>query len=213
MPLSPPSARTPIHQRRILTEGFRREDGLWDLEAYLLDTKSYGFANQDRGWLSPGDGLHEMYVRLTINDELTVTDIEAVTDQSPFHICPEAVDNFQRIIGSQIGRGWRGELRRHLGKASGCTHLVEMLGVLGAVAFQTVYAQLARERGKEGQQAFNKMYRNDGKPTLLNTCYAFADNSPIAQRYWPDLFPPETGVDGAEDTTPLPLSAADKDKA
>ncbi|MGO3746690.1 MAG: DUF2889 domain-containing protein, partial [Alcaligenes aquatilis] len=44
MPLPPPSiAREPMHTRTITVQSFAREDGLWDLEASLLDVKSYDF--------------------------------------------------------------------------------------------------------------------------------------------------------------------------
>jgi len=32
-------ARTPLHKRAITVEVFEREDGLWDLDAQLIDTK------------------------------------------------------------------------------------------------------------------------------------------------------------------------------
>lgn len=41
MPLSPPEPREHIHSRDIILRGYRREDGLWDIEAHLTDTKTY----------------------------------------------------------------------------------------------------------------------------------------------------------------------------
>ena len=43
MPLSPPQERELLHSRDIVLRGYRRADGLYDIEAQLTDTKSYGF--------------------------------------------------------------------------------------------------------------------------------------------------------------------------
>ena len=48
MPLTPPADRKPMHTRRIRCEGFSRADGLWDIEAHLIDTKPYDMPNADR---------------------------------------------------------------------------------------------------------------------------------------------------------------------
>ena len=80
MPLSPPAPRAPIHQRAIRCEGFRREDGYWDIEGTLVDTKSYPFANTWRTRVEPGDSRHEMRMRLTIDETYMVVAVEAATD-------------------------------------------------------------------------------------------------------------------------------------
>ena len=56
-----PSGRASIHSRDIRCCGFRREDGLWDIEATLEDTKTYSFANQDRGGIAAGEPIHRMH--------------------------------------------------------------------------------------------------------------------------------------------------------
>ena len=39
MPLSPPPERELLHSRDIVLRGYRRADGLYDIEAHLTDTK------------------------------------------------------------------------------------------------------------------------------------------------------------------------------
>ena len=39
MPLSPAPPRQPVHDRRVRCQGYRRADGLWDIEGHLTDTK------------------------------------------------------------------------------------------------------------------------------------------------------------------------------
>ncbi len=49
MPLTEPVPRNLIHERSIVCRGFCRDDGLWDIEGHLVDTKTYPFANRHRG--------------------------------------------------------------------------------------------------------------------------------------------------------------------
>ena len=70
MPLPPPAARRHVHTRRVQCEGFLREDGLWDIEAGIEDTKTYFARNADGRERQPGEPIHHMQVRLTLDDTL-----------------------------------------------------------------------------------------------------------------------------------------------
>ena len=63
MPLSPPQPREHMHTRDITCTGYRRADGLWDIEGHLTDTKTYAFTNDERGEVPPGVPVHEMRIR------------------------------------------------------------------------------------------------------------------------------------------------------
>ena len=60
MPLSKPALRKHLHNRNIECKGYEREDGLWDIEAHLVDTKTYSFENHDRGTVASGKPVHDM---------------------------------------------------------------------------------------------------------------------------------------------------------
>ncbi|WP_340116899.1 DUF2889 domain-containing protein [Pelagibius sp. 7325] len=183
MPLSPPVERNCLHNRTYDFQGYQRADGLWDIEGRIVDTKTYPFANHDRGEIAPGEALHDMSIRLTIDEDFKVHDIEAVTDFSPFTLCPDITPNFKRMIGSEIRSGWTLQVRKTLGGVEGCTHLVDLLNAMATVAFQTLYPVRAAKAAK----------RQPGeRPGLLNTCHAFAPDSPIVKRSWPDFY---TGKD------------------
>ena len=79
MPLSTPAAREKIHTRTITLEGFKRGDGLWDIEGSLTDVKTVDFANAAKH-RPAGTFLHEMRARLTIDADFN-PDIRAA------HIC------------------------------------------------------------------------------------------------------------------------------
>ncbi len=187
MPLSPPAQpREALHLRTYEFRGFRRADGLFELEGRIVDTKGYGFDNEERGHIAPGTPVHDMSIRLGLDDTLTVTEIEASTDASPFSICPGILPNFQRMIGVRVGFGWRKAIRERLGGAEGCTHLVEMLIAMATPAYQTIYPILARERKVARRGSGEEGTVERAWPGLVNSCHAYAADSPVVKRLFPD---------------------------
>ena len=58
-----------MHTRHVECRGYERDDGLWDIEGHLVDTKPYDMPNDDRvsGKIAAGEALHEMWIRLTVD--------------------------------------------------------------------------------------------------------------------------------------------------
>jgi hypothetical protein len=187
MPLSEPEKREPLHSRDIVLRGYRRADGLFDIEAQLTDAKSYGFSMDDRGWIAPGEPLHGMYVRMTVDEDLQIVACEAAADHTPYAICPGAAPNMARLAGLTIKPGFLKQAASRVGGTEGCTHLRELLQQMATVAFQTLYPVRARKAREEG---------GSGKtPALLDSCYAYASDRQVVKRRWPEFY---TGTDRAE---------------
>lgn len=181
MTLPPPAAREPIHHRSIDCRGYRRQDGLWDIEAHLIDVKSYGFENADRGRIEPGQPIHEMWMRVTVDDALVVRDVEARMDATPYRICPEIEPAFSVLVGRQIGANWTRTVRELLGGTKGCRHLVELLGPIATVAFQTIAPLLPRRYlGEDGEAP--------QKPGHLDTCHALASDGEVVRQHYPRFY-------------------------
>ena len=185
MPLSPPAQRDPIHTRKVVCRGYRRSDGLWDVEGELVDTKAYSFPNEYRGGaIEPGDPLHGMVIRVTVDDTLVIHAIEAAIDKAPYGLCNTAAPAFDQLKGLKIGPGFTRKVKERLGGVHGCTHLVELIGSMATTAFQTIYPILARERPEFGAD-----YKPGSKhPALLNSCHVYARNGELVRRRWPDLY-------------------------
>jgi hypothetical protein len=180
MPLSPATDRKLIHTREIRCQGFERADGLWDIEGRITDTKSYSFGNDDRT-IGAGEPLHDMQVRLTIDEDMLIHAVEAVTNYSPFTMCPNVTPNFEKLVGLRIGLGWRKAVNERVGGALGCTHIVDLLlGPLAVTAFQSMSVVRRRKQAQNNDPA--------RKPPLLNTCHAFASDSPVVKRRWPEHY-------------------------
>ena len=175
--LSPPVPREEVHNRRVSCNGFVREDGLFDIEAEMTDNKSYPFPTEFRGDVTPDQYVHHMKVRVTVDREMKVHAAEALTIAGPYAICPTANDVFADIVGLTIGPGWRRRVAAAIGGRHGCTHITELMGVIGTIAFQTRYGEEARQRrqtvaatGTETAKA-----RSEARASVLaNSCVAYA---------------------------------------
>jgi Protein of unknown function (DUF2889) len=183
MPLSASAVeREHLHDRRYDFQGYRRKDGLWDIEGRMTDSKTYGFPNEFRGRIEAGEPLHDMRIRLTLDDHFVVRDIEISTDGAPFAICPDVAPNFAVVKGLKIGSGWNKKLKELLGGTRGCTHHVEMLGAMATVAYQTMWGQLARERNRAPEAGSPR------RPAFLDTCHAFASDGEVVKKNWPAFY-------------------------
>jgi Protein of unknown function (DUF2889) len=201
MPLSPPADREVMHTRRIVITGYRRADGLYDIEARLTDTKAYGFPNTDRGFVAPDEPIHDMWLRLTVDEEMWVVAAEAVSDATPYAICPTAAPNFAALAGLRIAPGFIREANARVRGTIGCTHLRELLQQVATTAFQTIgparaRRDLANAESTDGEKLDARTTeRLGGVPRILNTCVAYGTESPVVKRRWPELYTgPEAAV-------------------
>jgi hypothetical protein len=193
MPLSPPADREELHARDIALRGFQRADGRFDIEATLSDTKARGFASEQRGWVAPGERLHGMAARMTVDVEMTIVAFEAAIDDSPFpSVCPGAAPHFARLVGLVIGPGFVRAAMQRVGGTGGCTHLRELLQQMATVAYQTMWP--VRQRRAAAQPALDQAAPEQPRPApaLLNSCHGWSSGSPVIRAGWPHLY---TGAD------------------
>lgn len=187
MSLPEPAARERLHHRTIDCRGFRREDGLWDIEAELVDTKTYAYHNRDRGEVAAGEPVHRMQLRLTIDLDMNIIEVHAGMDYSPFNMCRGARAVMKRLEGMRIKAGWLREVSARIGRRESCTHLYELLRPVSTTAYQTLHRAL-EERARRGPRR--------GRPKIIDQCYSLASDSPVVKLEWPDFY---TGQDqGAE---------------
>jgi len=196
MPLPAAAPRQLLHRRTVECLGYQRDDGWWDIEGRLIDVKTYPFPNEDRGGaIEAGDPLHDMSIRLTVDDEFLIHDVHACTDRSPFGLCPAITERYRQLIGVRVGPGWSLKLRELFGGISGCTHMTELLGPVATTLFQTIY-------GRRYDQDDAKPPEDRPPPLVLNTCHALASTSPVVKKRWPNAY---TGPDRALDNRQRPL--------
>ena len=171
--------RKKIHNRNVHCEGYLREDGLWDIEGHLRDTKTYSFKSDHRGEVKAGTAIHDMTIRLTLDDNLNIKDVITIMKSHPYNICPEITPNFKNLIGLTIGKGFRKNVYAKVGGIKGCTHLVELLFPIATTAFQTIYSYKMNK---------NKSRKNSNTPSLINSCHSWSENNEVIKKYFPDFY-------------------------
>ena len=169
--LSDPAERDEVHTRGIGLKGFRRGDGLLEVEGVLTDVKSYDFPSRERGTIRAGEPVHHMEVRITFNEELEIVAAEAATLAGPYALCPSATKVFDRLVGLTIGPGWNARVRKAIGGVEGCTHITELMGPVATVAYQTLFSERARQRREQGT-----VPEEGTSLPLANTCIGHAED-------------------------------------
>ena len=132
-----------------------------------------------------------MWIRVTLDDNLLIINVEAATDASPYSICPDITKNVDRLKGITIRPGWRRLVQSRVGGVHGCTHLVELLGPIATTAYQTIFSKKA-ENIKSPKLSQNQIdveeEVNTSQPKLLNTCHAFNETSTVVKKRWPNYY-------------------------
>ena len=172
MPLAlSPVVRTRLHARRVTYEGFQRDDGLFDIEGHLTDTKDQDFALMT-GLRIAGEAIHDMWVRVTIGSDYVIRAIEVKTDEMPYPgACDEITPAYSALVGISLLHGFRNSLYAAMGGVRGCSHITELLAQAPTAAVQT-FAGLRREM------------QDDAKPFQLDRCHALETSSDTVRRYY-----------------------------
>jgi hypothetical protein len=182
MSLSAPVERTPLHTRTIVCHGFKRADGHYDIEASIIDVKAYQYTEPFRGVREPGSHVHEMWVRLTVGEDMVVKGIEVSMPATPYPACQTAKPNFQGLIGVTVGGGWRRAVQECVGNVRGCTHVRELLFPMATVAFQTIGGWPVA--GEEPKPAPIKRAE---KPRVIDGCIAWASDGEVVAKLHPEF--------------------------
>lgn len=177
MPLSHPAPRQLRHVRRVQYQGYERDDGLWDIEAELHDSKAYDAPSPRAGGglRRAGAPIHHMWLRVTVDRQLLVHAIEAAMDAHPLADCPLVQPALQTMVGASMARGWRQTLQKNLGGVAGCTHLRELLFNLATAAFQSVPLAFAPAS-------------SDDPPRQLGQCIGWDFRGQGVKEYFPRFY-------------------------
>ncbi|MEP7327848.1 MAG: DUF2889 domain-containing protein [Betaproteobacteria bacterium] len=197
MPLSTPIVpRERLHQRTVTFEGFLRDDGLFDIDAHIVDVKDHRYQLLT-GFRDAGMPVHNMWVRVTVDKNFTIRAIEATTDDMPYPgVCDVIGPAYGKLVGANLVVGFRKHLHATMGGIHGCTHITEMLAYLPTAAIQT-FAGLVREDD------------GDEKPFQLDHCHALATDTENVRRYYPKWYRAPASVGEASTSQkPTPVGEA-----
>ena len=169
--------REELHLRRIEMRGYRRSDGLYEIEARLRDTKPFAQELGRAGRVvEAGEPIHDLGMRLVFDADYTVRAVQAFADAAPYNECPQAGAALQALVGLRMVAGWNKAVRERLANAANCTHLKELLGPIATTAFQSLVSEFP-ERTEEVDAR--------GRPRQIDTCYAYRAEGEVVLRNWP----------------------------
>jgi len=174
-------AREALHRRSIEIRGYKRDDGNYDVEGHLVDTKDNDF-KLAAGIRRAGEPIHEMWLRITVDRNLVIVDADAATDGMPYAgECDSIVPHYRKLVGIAIRPGYTQKLKELFGGVRGCTHITELAGALATAAFQTLAGQRVQDASR--------------KPFQLDKCHALDSSAPAVARYYPKWY---TGAEKIE---------------
>jgi hypothetical protein len=191
MPLPEPKApRTPLHRRSVEIRGWKRDDGLYDIEGHLVDTKDVDF-RLAAGTRRAGEPIHSMWLRITVDARLTIVDAAADTDAMPYvGECDRIAPDYAKLVGLAIRPGYLQRVKELFAGVRGCTHITELAASLATAAFQTLAGQ--------GHQDPER------KPFHLDGCHALALTAPSVARYYPQWYRGTEPIPPSSTAGPIP---------
>jgi hypothetical protein len=174
--------RREMHMRRIEMRAFARDDGLWDIEAHLRDEKPYEYIDPGRGLQKAGDAVHDIWLRLTVDDDRIIRDIAVEMGSMPFGTCHEVKDSLRPLIGERVGRGWRQILKR-IPRHQTCAHVHELLVPLATV----VHQGMALGREPDGKVAMQPDPALEMQPFFVDDCHSWRIDGPVVAKFFPQF--------------------------
>lgn len=171
-------SRKPVHTRKIEMNSFLREDGLWELEATLLDVKAYDFPKRNGSIKVAGSPVHNMTICLLVSEDGEVRDARAHYDDAPYEQNCSAIEKaYKGLIGLHLLRNFRNAVKERFSRTSGCTHMSELVVLLPTVFVQSLSVSRNRKEAQSGK-----------KPFQLEGCHALALTSPVVKEFYPEWY-------------------------
>lgn len=173
------STRKHLHTRSIHCQGFERDDGLWDIETTLTDTKTCNYFTHERENIQAEEPIHCMKLCVTLDLDMVIQDIRVEMPYTPFELCKSASGKMKNLIGLKIRSGWKREALKRIPKTDSCTHVMELLGPMSTTAYQTMHHAIEnKENSKPARQ----------RPVILNQCHSLASDSAVVKVMWPEFY-------------------------
>jgi len=170
-----------IHTRSIKTQVFRRDDGLWEIEAYLLDTKGKDF-HLASGVKKQGEPIHEMKLWVLIDTQFNILDASSESLAVPYEgSCERINGDYKKLIGLNLVQGFRKSVHSLLSGIQGCSHITELCSVLPTTAIQAFAGEVIKIRDHAEQNS-------EEMPFQLNRCHALRTDGEVVKKYHPKWF-------------------------
>lgn len=174
-----------VHTRRIECRGYRRRDGLWQIEASVADEKGQPVPFNSRPAVPAGEMIHHLGLRVLIDDDYTIRDAAAETMAAPWPACGDIAADYRKLIGLRIGPGFTRAVREVLGGTLGCTHLTDLLGQVGNTYMQASFPDRVARQQKSGDDP--RLWPDAGTLAFVDGCHAWRKDGSVLAGEYPQL--------------------------
>ena len=193
LPIADPE-RQLSHQRSIDVRIYSRGTGLWEVDATVRDVRTQD-ASTATGVLPAGSPIHDMLLRLVVDEQFNVIEAGARTDARPYPgACENHGDTYGQLVGLNLMRGFRRAVRERVGGIVGCTHITELSQVLPTAVMQAFAGQVVDVRGREAGST---------QPMQIDGCHALRADGTVVATYYP-RWHRDSGRPAAVAPTPVP---------
>jgi hypothetical protein len=169
------------HRRNIDVQIYSRGNGLWEVDAHITDVRSSD-TTMSFGVLPAGEPIHDMLLRLVVDERFNVVEAGAETRAMPYRGHCDAYgdesggDIYGRLVGLNLMKGFRHAVNERLGGTQGCTHITELSWVLPTAVVQAFAGEVIDTRGaNNGSQ----------QPFQIDRCHALRADGPAVRTFYP----------------------------
>ena len=164
------------HQRSIDVRVYSRGSGFWEVDATVRDVRTND-ATTATGMLPAGQPVHDMLLRLVVDEKFNVIEAGARTDAQPYPgSCENHGDTYGQLVGLNLMRGFRRAVRERVGGIKGCTHITELSQVVPTAVMQAFAGQVIDVRGRDAGSA---------QPMQIDGCHALRADGAVVATYYP----------------------------
>jgi Protein of unknown function (DUF2889) len=171
------------HTRDLRVEVYKRADNLWDVEARLTDKKANDF-RLATGPRSASEPVHDMTVRVTINEQFDVVEASAQAHSVPYPgYCEVITPAYEQLVGLNLLKNFNREVRVRLGKTHGCTHMTELTAIMPTAAVQAFAGEVRRPTNADKNER-----KGESPPFFIDGCHALARDGRAVKDFYPQWF-------------------------
>lgn len=172
-----------LHTRAYEVEALLEDDDHIRIVGHLRDVKPdglWGIADTEP------ITIHHMQLELVIHaTTLVITSVDVFMHVHPQSYCPDALPNYDQLVGLSIARGFTNNVKQLFGGPRACTHIGALINAMAPVAIQAMwgFASLQRDKAGRGSEPLNEEERDAGRARNMNTCHVWATDGPMMELF------------------------------
>ena len=186
------SERELKHRRSIDVQIYARGNGLWEVDARITDVRPQE-TRMVTGMLPAGAPIHDMLLRLVVDERFNVIEAGAQTSVMPYPgECDNYGDVYGRLVGLNLMEGFRQAVKERLGGVQGCTHITELTQVLPTAVVQAFAGEVIDTHGAS---------ESSRQPFQIDRCHALRADGLTVKTYYPRWYrSPKSGAPVTSET-------------